>query len=212
MPRGRKSEETNNGVLNLIALDENLIEDNTKTPNIQIDDCGGISVDKNGNWELVKIDQTTVTEDNIKTATNSFGDKYTIGDTYQQWSSMGKYLDSYVSAVETYAKLRFLDEVSKLKYCRDISKLVEIQTEIKDSISKFAVENVVPQIVKDIGLSMNQLQSIKKDIAELQELKKTMIEDCNEFMNVVAEKRNTMIAKGIIEQKKTKHRIKEEEQ
>ena len=65
----KRKTDSEKGILNLIKFDENIIEDGTKSPNIQIDEYAGITMDKNDNWELVKINQTTVTEDNIKSTT-----------------------------------------------------------------------------------------------------------------------------------------------
>ena len=59
---------------------------------------------------MFQIKQTTVTEDNIKSTKTTYGDKYVIGDTYQEWISMGKYLNSYEKAVEYYSNLKFNNE------------------------------------------------------------------------------------------------------
>ena len=81
------------------------IDNRYKEPNCLLDDCVGIVVDDNGNWELIKVKQVTVTNDNIKTTTKKYNNKYQLGNVFQEWVTMEKFPDSYVSAAQTYAKM-----------------------------------------------------------------------------------------------------------
>jgi hypothetical protein len=91
MAKGRKNNTAKNeetSLLKLIKFNQDIIEDNNKTPNVLLDDYVGIVFNECA-CELVQIKQTTVSEDNIKSTTNLFEDKYKIGDTFQQWITMG---------------------------------------------------------------------------------------------------------------------------
>lgn len=170
MARAAKKDKVSNaraGIFNFIQYDPELMEDEKgKAPKILIDDFVGIFIDED-NFELMKVKQVTVTEDNIKSATNTYGDKYGIGDTYQEWISMTKYLDSYESAVECYTKLMFKNDASALKYCTNISELIKIRQNIHDTIYKFMTTNTIPSVAKEMNNSIKELNSLNGDIQQI---------------------------------------------
>lgn len=210
MARGKKKEvEEVKGVIGLVEFNPDIIEDGSKSPHVPIDKFSGICIDAD-NFELVCIKQTTVTEENIKSTTTKYENKFKIGDTYQEWITMGKYLNSIETAVECYIELRFKDEVSKKRY-RTYGELIEIKREIKADINKFMGENAIPIVATKLSLAYGELDKITKDIVELQKLKQAAMKECDFIINVAKEKYASMVAKGLIEQKKIEHKNKEEE-
>lgn len=209
MAKKKATEET--GILNLIEYNPKIIENGSKTPNILIDNFVGVCIDEY-NYELVKIKQVTVTEDNIKSTTNSYEDKYTLGDTYQEWISMGKYLGDFIEAVEVYSQLKFKNETSKLKYCTDVSKLNNIRQAIHDDLHNYIQTNTVPEVAKQINAACKDLQTFNASIEKYRTLTSQVEKTCNELIGIVEEKRAKMVSKGIIEQKKTNHKAKEEKE
>lgn len=209
MARGKKVIDETTGVIGLVEFNPEIMEDGSKTPHIPIDQYAGIYVDAD-NFELVKVKQTTVSEDNIKSVSNVYGEKYKIGDTFQEWISMGKYLSSPEMAVECYSNLRFKDEISKKRY-REFEELTKIKREIKDDINRVLGEKVVPAMAYKIGEAYKELQVINKNIDEIHKVEAEALKECNYIINVAKEKYTTMVAKGLIDKKKVQHKVKEEE-
>ena len=213
MARGRKTKQQKqdeSSLLKLVKYNPEIMEEGTKSPNILIDDYVGVCIDEY-NYELVKVKQTTVTEDNIRSTTNKYEDKYEVGDTYQEWCSMEKYLSSFEQAVETYADLKFREEESKLKYCKDMNILIEIRKKIYNDINKFLTKNIVPEVAKLISNTLDESQKAKLDMSKVDESIKSAMKECDGLIQVVSEKRAMMVSKGIIDGKKIKHRIKKED-
>jgi hypothetical protein len=195
------------GVLKLIKFDPAIIEEK-RNQNILLDEFVSVSVDANGNWELYQIRQTTVSNENIKTTTKIYESKYKIGDTYQEWFSMGKYLRSFESAVEYYSNLKFNNEVSQLRYCADVKELVKIRQRIYDDLNNFMIKNAVPEVAKQISRATKELQEITKLANEMKLLTTEATNVCNSTISLMKEK-NKIIVDAMPKQKK--HRdIKEE--
>ena len=213
MARGRKTKQQKqdeSSLLKLVKYNPEIMEEGTKSPNILIDDYVGVCIDEY-NYELVKVKQTTVTEDNIRSTTNKYEDKYEVGNTYQEWCSMEKYLSSFEQAVETYADLKFREEESKLKYCKDMNILIEIRKKIYNDINKFLTKNTVPEVTKVISNTLKESQKAQLEVTELGKTIESAMKECDKLMQVVSEKRIAMISKGIIDEKKIKRRIKKED-
>lgn len=208
MARGRKSSDNKEeGVLRLIEYEPKIMEDKN-APNILIDNYVGVSIDKDGNWELFQVKQTTVSEDNIKSTTNVYEDKYKIGDTYQEWVSMGKYLGSYESAVEYYSNLKFNNEVSKLKYCIDIKELVKIRKDIHDGLNNFMIKNTIPEVAKQINNVTKDVYEISNKVKELKPIINEAELESNKTIELAKEKRKIIVQEM---PKEKKHRLKLEE-
>ena len=208
MARGRKAKKDNVvevGILKLIKFDPSIIEEKRKQ-NFTLDEFVTTSVDINGNWELFQIKQTTVTEDNIKSTKTTYGDKYVIGDTYQEWISMGKYLNSYEKAVEYYSNLKFNNEVSQLVYCDDVKKLVEIKQRIYDDLNKTMI-NTIPVVAKQISKATDELYEISKLANEMRLLTTETTNVCNEAISFIKDKRK-IVVENMPKQKK--HKVVEE--
>ena len=211
MARGRKANKDSVeevGILKLIKFDPNIIEEK-RNQNILLDEFVSVSVDVNGNWELFQIKQTTVTEDNIKSTINVYEDKYIIGDTYQEWISMGKFLGSYESAVEYYSNLKFNNEVSQLKYCTDVKELVKIRQRIHDDLNNFMIKNTVPEVAKQISKATKELHEITTLANEMKILTSEATNVCNNTITLMKEK-TKIIVENMPKQKKHKE-VKEEE-
>jgi hypothetical protein len=209
MAKGRKNNTAKNeetSLLKLIKFNQDIIEDNNKTPNVLLDDYVGIVFNECA-CELVQIKQTTVSEDNIKSTTNLFEDKYKIGDTFQQWITMGWYPTTYLSAVSLYSRLKFQDECSKLKYCRDIGKLIEIQKEINNTLLKFAELNAIPFLINKVSESFEELDSVVNSVEELKTKTKDTTATCDALSEAVKGKYATMVSKGLLNPKEVMHRL-----
>ena len=155
---------------------------------------------------MFQIKQTTVTEDNIKSTKSVYGDKYSIGDTYQEWISMGKYLNSYEKAVEYYSNLKFNNEVSQLVYCNDIKKLVEIKQHIYDDLNKTMI-NTIPVVAKQISKATDELFEISKLANEMRLFIVETTNVCNEAVAFIKDKRK-IVVENMPKQKK--HKVVEE--
>ena len=212
MARGKKKVSTaeNEGVLQLVVYNEKIMENGTKKANIQIDDCVSIAIDEY-NYELMKVKETLVTTENIKSATNKYGDKYKIGDSYQEWITMDKYLHSYEEAFIVYSELKFKNEASKLLYCTDATVLNKIKQKIADDITKFMTANTVPEVVKQLDIATDELVKMNMKVKTLKALEKEAIMACNDIITIVKAKRAKMIASGIIQEKTVNHKMKLEE-
>lgn len=205
--KDNKQKET---LMNLIEYNPDIMEDDKKKPNILLDNYMGICVDKNGNWELLKVKQIIVSDTNIRTTTNSYGDKYTTGDVFQEWVSMDKYPNSFESSVELYSKIDFMEKVSALEYCTDITELVKIKRDFNKRISEFLSTTTLPRVVGEVNTALSTFEKLQTDIDDLMKLKNKAIEDCENIINVISEKYASMVAKGIVVQKQVKHRTVEE--
>jgi hypothetical protein len=211
MAKAKKTETAevqDSGILKLIGYDPSLIDDLKGCPNYMLDEYVSVFVDANGNHELHKIKQTTVSDTNIKTATNVYGDKYQIGDTYQEWVSMTKYLSSPLEAARCYAKLIQLNEISKLKYCKDIGKLVQIEEKINNALEKFAINETLPEVMKQVNTAYNTLRQYERDIEQYKQTRETITKEANELLALIKEKRS-IIVDNLPKQKQ--HRIKLED-
>lgn len=209
MARGRKSKNENVekvGVLELIKFNPKIIEEK-RNQNILLDEFVSISVDANGNWELYQIKQTTVSEENIKTTTKLYENKYKLGDTYQEWFSMGKYFGSPEGAIEHYSNLKFNNEVSQLQYCTDMKELVKIRQRIYDDLNNFMIKNTVPVVAKQVSKAFKELDEISKLASEVRLLTTETTNICNNTISVMKEK-NKIIVDNMPKQKK--HRIEVE--
>lgn len=180
------------GVFNFIEFNKDIIEDGSKTPSVLIDNYVGVCIDEL-NYELVRIKQVTVTEDNIKTATNLYGNKYKLGDTYQEWISMKRYLGDFVEAAETYSKMKFKEEVSKLKYCSDISVLNKIRQDIHDNLQAFMKTDTVPKIAFELNSSCKDLQSVKAEIKSTKEYCENAKKEIDKYLADVKESRKIIV-------------------
>lgn len=205
MARGRKVNKDNVeevGILKLIKYNPDIIEEK-RNQNLLLDEYVSVCVDANGNWELYIINQTNVTADNIKSTTTVYKDKYKIGDTYQEWISMGKYLGSYESAVEYYSNLKFNNEVSQLRYCEDAKELTKIRQRIHDGLNNFMIKNTVPEVAKQINKATNELYEISKLAKEMKLLVSETTNVCNDTINLMKEKKK-IIVENMPKHKKTK--------
>jgi len=209
MARGRKANNTKVeevGILKLIKFNPSIIEEK-RNQNMLLDEFVSVSVDANGNWELYSIRQTTVSEENIKTTTKLYDNKYKIGDTYQEWVSMGKYFRSPESAVEHYSDLKFNNEVSQLRYCTDMKELVKIRQRIYDDLNNFMIKNTVPEVVKQISKVSNELHEITRLSNQVKISATEATSVCNNTIELMKEK-NKIVVENM---PKSRHKIKEEE-
>jgi hypothetical protein len=211
MARGKKLELVNGqdeGIFKFIKLNTDIIDDSKRIPNYHLDEYAAVCVDANENHELFKIKQVTVTSENIKSTTTQYGDKYKIGDTYQEWISMEKYLDSPLEAAKCYAKMIGNNEISKLAYCKDINKLVEISNKINKTLEEFAINYTVPEVTKQLSKAHDALINIQKEIKAYEDTKLQITSECNELLELIRNNRKIIVDNM---PKEKKHRIKLEE-
>ena len=209
MARGRKTNKDNSaevGVLKLVKFNPLIIEEK-RNQNILLDEFVSMSVDANGNWELFQIKQTVVTEENIKSTKTIYGEKYKLGDIFQEWYSMGKYLGSPETAIEYYSNLKFNNEVSQLRYCADMKELAKIRQNIHDGLNNFMIKNTVPDVVNQVGKAIRELQEITKLSNEVKLLISETSSLCSDTIIAIKEK-NKIIVADMPKQKK--HKIVEE--
>lgn len=211
MAKSKKNAKVSNGdggVLKLIKCDPDLLDDTKIKPNYQLDECVAVCVDANCNHELFKIKQTTVTEENIKSTINSYGDKYKLGDTYQEWVSMGRYTSNVIDAAKCYIKLVSVNEISKLKYCKDINKIVEINNNIRDTLEKFAVNETMPKVIKQLSVACDKLFELQDEIKIFEETKAQVRKETEDLLNLIRESRKIVVENM---PKEKKRRLKLEE-
>ena len=197
MARGKKSvvKETG-GVWNFIVRDDSKPEEG-KVPNFVFDNILGIFIPDTRSLEIVRLKNMKVTEDNINSISKVHGEKYKIGDEYQEWCSLygtvGCYPTTLTGALQRIKDIAIKNEISKLTNETDFSKVFEaiqatdkkIADCLKSDVTSKSIE-LTNKLVKDIQSSMEELERVNKQL-------KDSIAASEDLMNTIKEQKKKVI-------------------
>lgn len=203
MARGKKAvaKETG-GVWNFVVRDDSKNEEG-KVPNFVFDDILGIFIPDTRSLEIVRLKSMKVTEDNINSVSKVHGDKYQIGDEYQEWCSLygtvGCYPTTLTGALQKIKDIAIKNEISKLKNETDFGKVFEAIQVIDNKITNCLKNDVASKsidlankLVKDIQKSMEELENVNKQLKEAiaasEDLVDTVKEQKKKIIKEMAEK------------------------
>lgn len=200
MARGRQTkvnvENTREGIWKFVERDVSVPEEG-KIPNFLYDEILGIFIGDVRNLELVKLKDVVVTPDNITSISKTYGDKYQIGDRFQEWGALYGTVGCYPSSI-SYALTKIKDivianELSRSKKETDFAKFHQIIADTNKKIEECLRTDIIPKgtdqadkIVKNIHANLQRLE-------EIDEMYASAKKEYDTFMNELKERRRIII-------------------
>lgn len=197
MARGKKAvNKETGGVWNFIVRDASKNEEG-KIPNFVYDGILGIFIPDTRSLEIVRLKEMKVTEDNINSVSKIHGDKYQIGDEYQEWcplyGTVGCYPTTLTGALQKIKDIAIKNEISKMKNETDFAKVFEAIRDVDKKITDCLKNDIVPtsteltgKMVKDVQKSMEELESANKQLKEA-------LAASEDLINLVKEQKKAVI-------------------
>ena len=201
MARGKKvvttgAKNARDGIWSFIERDTSLPEEG-KIPNFIYDGILGIYIGDVRNLELVKLKTVTVTEDNVKSVTTAYGDKYQIGDSFQEWGGLYGVVGCYPSSI-AYALTKIKDivianELSKSKKDTDFTNMYKIIDETNKKIESCLRTDILPHGAEQADKVVKDLRSNLQKLEEVKEMYDSAKKEYESFMAELKERRRIII-------------------
>ncbi len=200
MSRGKAAkvnvENTREGIWKFVERNENVPEEG-KIPNFIFDNILGISIADVRCMEIVRLKNVLVSADNITSISKIYGDKYQIGDEFQEWGSLYGTVGCYPSTL-TYALTKIKDilinnEISKLKKETDFTKFYQLIGSINKKIEECLRIDVMPKGIEQAEKTIQGVRTNLKRLEEIDEMYNTAQKEFDDFMAELKERRKILI-------------------
>ena len=194
MPRGRKpsTDKSNKNVITYIVRDTSKPQEG-KIPNFIFEDILGIYILDTRSLEIVKLKNVKVTEDNIASVSKVYGEKYKIGDEYQEWGNYygvnGYYPSTLSYALISIKNMIIASGISKLKEETNLEKALQIIEDANDKILECLKTEIIP---KSGDLASKLIKDMQKSTTKIEEVEKACEEallNCNELNEMIKERK-----------------------
>ena len=200
MARGKQTKvnvnETREGLWKFVERNPNIPEEG-KIPNFIYDGILGIFIGDVRNIEIVKLKDVEVTKDNIISVSKTYGEKYKVGDRFQEWGALYGTVGCYPSTV-AYALTKIKDivstnELSKEKKQTDFERFYKIINDTNKKIEECLRTDILPKGVEQANKIVKELHSNLKKLEEVNEMYASAKKEYDSFMAELKQRRQIII-------------------